>query len=797
MSLAKGKYGWFDERAREYVITRPDTPQPWYNYLINDLGYCALVSHTGGGMSFFRSARERKLLRYRYNGVPADRPGRWLYLRDMAGGDFWSATWAPVMKPLDKFRFSCRVGLNRQVIESRYDNIESRLTYFVLPDRPAEVWLVRLVNRGDRPRVLHSYSYGEFNFWGTLRDLLNLDNCAKCSRYGLREGIIAHWSWNDVGSGLDSMRWVRGWAGFRSGREPVAVNLERTRFLGGVWRGEDRPLVVESGEDTNFTGPADYPITGLTHRWELAPGEERELAFMLAYGDSEEELRGHLSIAEDLPRLKQSLAEVGARWEERLQKFQVRVPACPELEPCVNTWNQYQSHVTARLSRSVSPYEWGAGRGLGFRDTLQDLMAVCHSEPSFVRERLLLMASLIHRDGIALHNYFPDTDTGGDGRDFYDDHLWLPLSAGQYLRETGDFSILDEPVPFRDAPGERQRLFERLLACLDTTWRLRGEHGLPQTGHADWNDGLNPGSMKSESVFNAMLFCAAAREMAELAEFLGNAELAAALRLRYQEMKETVNRVAWDGAWYRRILLEGGGWIGGKGEGPGAIFLEPQVWAVLSGVAEGARALTVMDSVARHLATPHGVKLLDPPYQDYNPAHGSISIYLPGHKENGAVFCHAAAWAVVAEALLGRGEQALDYYLRMAPVSYSLRAELHETEPYVYSQHIAQAPFHQPGRARNSWLTGSAAWFTLAAGQYLLGVRPTLAGLALAPAIPYSWKGFSISRTFRGARYEITVSNPEERSHGVRQVRVDGRRIEGHLLPVAPPGTVCRVEAEM
>jgi cellobiose phosphorylase len=482
-------------------------------------------------------------------------------------------------------------------------------------------------------------------------------------------------------------------------------------------------------------------------------------------------------------------------WRRRLTALGAVTPAPEDFDPCVNTWNPYNSFMTSHLSRSISSYEWGAGRGLGFRDTLQDTMGVCHMEPEFVRGRLILMAGLIHRDGIALHNYFPGTRSGADGRDFYDDHLWLPLAVCHYIKETGDTGILGERVGYWDSEGT-QSLLERLAFVLDTTWRLRGEHGLPQTGHADWNDGLNPGSMESESVFNAMLFCASCREVAELAEFLGDTGLASLCRTRYGEMKKLANELAWDGRWYRRILLKGGGFIGGAAVTPGSIFLEPQAWSVISGVAEGERARTVMDSVHEFLANEHGIKLLDPPYTDYNPTWGSISIFLPGHKENGAIFCHAASWAVVAEALLGRGARAYEYYRSMAPTTKNRIAGLHETEPYVYSQHIAQKPYHRPGRARNSWLTGSATWFMLASSQYILGLRPTLRGLAVDPAIP-GWKSFEVSRRFRGALYEVRVENPGGSEHGVRRMIVDGRPLEGTVIPPAPAGSTCRVTVEM
>ncbi|MCE5270245.1 hypothetical protein LLH00_03080, partial [bacterium] len=473
MRIAEGKYGYFDEQAREYVITRPDTPQPWYNYLINDQDYCALISHTGGGPSYHRSAKFRRLLRYRFNGVPADRPGRYLYLRDMEDGDYWSATWAPVLKPLESFSYRCRVGLNVQTIESEYHGIASSITYFVPPQHPAEVWLVELENRGAAPRRINTYSYAEFNFWGAMRDLLNLDNCPKCARYYHKDGVIVHDSYNDVGTGLDDMHWVKHFAGFTSSEKPVGFNTERQQFLGGIYRSEANPLVVETGQDTNFEGVGDYPICGLTHAWNLAPGRKVKFAFVLAMGDSLEEMYSHLELAHSLETIEHALAGVRSAWNGRLGALHAVTPAVQDFDPCVNTWNQYNSYMTAQLSRSISSYEWGAGRGLGFRDTLQDTMGAAHIDPRLARTRLLQMANCVYSDGIALHNYFPLTRSG-DGKDFYDDHLWLPYAVCHYIKETGDLQILKEQVAFWDT-GEKQSLLERLALCLDTTWRLRGE----------------------------------------------------------------------------------------------------------------------------------------------------------------------------------------------------------------------------------------------------------------------------------------------------------------------------------
>lgn len=473
-------------------------------------------------------------------------------------------------------------------------------------------------------------------------------------------------------------------------------------------------------------------------------------------------------------------------WADTLGKLQARTPD-PDFNTCFNTWNQYQSTMTTFLSRSISPYEWGIGRGVGFRDTSQDLMGMTHAWPEYVRRMLVTLMSVLWKDGAATHNFFPLTGEGQE-RDFNDDHLWLILSACHYVKETGDTALLEESILFKDAPPASA--FEHLDRAIDRSWNLVGRHGLPQIGHADWNDGLNnPGDVTSESVFVAMLFCQTCREMAELCDHLGRSTDAVRYREYHRAMKERTNSHAWDGQWYRRILHTRGGYGGGMGTELGYIFVEPQPWAVISGVADGARAETAMASVHEHLLTDFGIAILKEAFPRYDPDIGSISIVLPGIKENGSVFCHCNPWVIVAETVLGHGDRAMEYYKLTSYTTVNRRADVHQADPYVYSQHICLPPHKHPGRAGNPWLTGSAGWFMQTMSHYILGIRPTYSGLRLDPCVPRAWKNWTVERTFRGARYRIRFENPAGVSKGVRRVTVDGKEIEGNVVSVFPAGT--------
>ena len=785
------KYGYFDDENREYVITRPDTPEPWYNYIQND-AYGGLVSHTGGGPSYHRDPKTRRFLRYRYNNLPADRPGRYVYLRDEDTGDYWSATWAPVEKPLEEQSYECRVGLNVQTIRTSYSGIAAEMTYFVSPDHDVELWRLKIRNESGRRRVLKTFSYAELAVWGTLRDLLNMDNNPRCSRVDWRDHTLLHSTWNDLGTSLGTCTWVRVYGYFTSSTPPAGYDTDRDMFIGRR-RSEANPVVVETGKPNNHCENGGLPVAALCHELTLDAGQEATIVYQMGVADDPGDFDEVLPIYRDLRNVDRALQKVRALWDERLGGLQVRTPD-PEFDTVCNVWNPYQVVMTSLQSRTFCSWKWGTGVGMGFRDTSQDVMGVCHMMPALTREKLRLLMSVLFSDGTATHSYVPSTDECID-RGFYDDHLWLVLSTSNYVKETGDTSLLDETIRYMDK-GEGTG-YEHLDRAVEGTMALRGENGLPQIGHADWNDGLNPGHPESESVFDAMLFCCACREMTELAQVLGRKEDAAKYQGYYDEMKRRVNDHAWDGAWYRRVLLKGGGWIGGSDAKLGMIFIEPQPWAVLSGVAEDDRATRALDSVHDLLGTEFGIRLVWPPFPQYDPEVGAISIVLPGTKENGAVFHHTNPWVICAETVLGRGEKAMDLFKRISPATKNKIVETHQIEPYVYCQWTGLPPWKHPGRGGNPWLTGTATWSMLALSQYILGLKPTHSGLRIDPCVPKTWKKWEVKRKFRGATLNIHVKNPDGVQKGVVRVTVDGEEIDGNVVPVQPEGTVHEVEVLM
>ena len=785
------KYGYFDDETHEYVITRPDTPVPWYNY-IKSSEWSGLVSHTGGGPSYHRDAKTRRFLRYRYNGVPADRPGRYVYLRDMETGDYWSATWAPVEKRLEEQTYQCRVGMNVQTIRTAYAGIATEMTYFVAPDHHVEIWRLKISNASDRTRTLRTWSYAELACWGTLRDVLNMDNNPRCTRVDWTDNTLIQSTWNDLGTSLGTASWVRVFGYVTTSEPPIGYDTDRDMFL-GRGRTEANPIVVETGEPNNHCENGGLAVAALCHEWTLEPGEERTIAYQMSVRDDPTEFDQIIPVYRDLANVDAALAKVKTTWEERLGRLHVKTPD-PEFDTLCNIWNQYQVATTALESRTYCSWKWGTSVGMGYRDTSQDVMGVCHIMPELTRAKLRLLMSIQFNDGTPAHGYLPASDTYID-RDFRDDHLWMVMSTCNYVKETGDTSILDETIRFMDE-GEATG-YDHLDRAIEGTMRLRGENGLPQIGHADWNDGLNPQSMQSESVFNAMLFCYACREMIELAEFLGKAEDTERYRTYYEEIKRLTNEKAWDGAWYRRVLLKGGGWIGGKDSELAKIWIEPQPWAVLSGVAEGDRATTTIDSVNEKLGTEFGIRLVWPPFHQYDPDIGAISIALPGTKENGSVFHHTNPWVICAETVLGRGANAMDLLKRISPVSKNKIVDTHWFEPYVYGQWTGLPPWKHPGRGGNPWLTGTAAWSMLAVTQYILGLKPAYEGLKIAPCVPKSWKNLEIRRKFRGATLHIRVKNPDAVEKGIVRVTVDGEEIEGNVIPVQPEGTTHEVEVLM
>jgi cellobiose phosphorylase len=776
-------YGYFDDEHREYVITRPDTPLPWINYLgVNE--YCALISNTAGGYSFYKDARERRILRYRYNNVPTDRPGRYIYVRDDVSKDYWSASWQPVLKDLGAYTYECRHGLSYTRIRSQYADIATETTYVVPLDENLEIWRLRVKNNSRKKRSLSLFTYVEFCLWDAVNDMTDFQYNLNIGQTKFHGNAIYHVT--NYHAHQPSFAW------FWANRKVTSYDGLRQAFV-GPYRSEANPIAVERGMCSKELAVGWGPFAGLHVALSMPAGAEEEVVFVLGYEEKQGAEARYFKKYRSSRNVDVELAKLSAYWDESLCRYSAKTPDA-RVDSMVNIWNQYQCRTTFNWSRSASYYESGIGRGMGFRDSNQDTLGFVHQIPHLVRERLVDIASTQFPEGRANHQYSPLTKKGyGEG--FGDDHLWLVQSVAQYIRETGDLAFLESLVPYND--GSEASLYEHLRKALDYSRLSTGHCGLPRIESADWNDCLNlrGPTGRASSVMVAEMFVLAATLMAELAARSGREADAQEYRRLGQEMAQTINASAWDGAWYLRAFDDSGAPVGTSKSDEGRIWLETQAWAVLSGAADAQRSLSCMDSVKEHLATKHGIVLFAPAYSVYHPELGYVSVFPKGLKENAAIFCHTNPWAMIAEALLGRGEAAMAYYKAILP-SASV-PEVHWTEPYVYSQMIAGREHKDFGQAKNSWLTGTASWNFVAVSQYILGVRPEIDGLRIDPCIPKSWKGFTVTRVFRGDTYDISVSNPKKMNRGVSSMVVDGKTVEGNLVPVFADGATHAVEVTL
>lgn len=803
------RYGFFDDQHREYVITRPDTPLPWINYL-GSQEFFGLISNTGGGYCFYKDARLRRLTRYRYNNAPLDCGGRLLYLRDDSSGEFWSPAWMPTpQRELE--HYSCRHGMGYTVIQSRYAGVGVKARYFVPLDDPLEIWQVWVTNTRLTRASLSLFSAVEFCLWDAWDDATNFQRNFSTGEVEVVDGVIYH---------KTEYRERRDHFAYFACSEPLAgFDTQREAFL-GAYRGWDNPRAVAQGGCSNSIAHGWQPVGAHHVRLDLAPGESRQVIFLLGYHQNPAEEKfdppGLQTINKRtvLPVIQRYLSPVeaddafaalGAHWERLLGALQVNTP-CEHTNRMVNIWNAYQCMVTFNLSRSASYFESGIGRGMGFRDSNQDVLGFVHMAPQRARQRILDLAATQLPSGGAYHQYQPLTKKGNHdvGGNFNDDPLWLVLAAAAYVKETGDWAILDEPTPYDNQPGSEQPLFEHLQRSVQYTLDRLGPHGLPLIGRADWNDCLNlncfsaaPGQSfqtttnkdgkVAESVFIGGLFVLAADELAALCQRRGLPAEAERCIAGSRRMAEAVLAHGWDGAWFRRAYDDGGNPVGSQACAEGQIFIEPQGMCIMAGlgVTDG-KAEQALAAVAERLATPHGIVLQQPAYSRYHLHLGEISSYPPGYKENAGIFCHTNPWIMIAEARLGHGGRAHDYYLRINPSAREAISDQHRCEPYCYAQMIAgrDAPTH--GEAKNSWLTGTAAWNYVAISQWILGIRPELDGLRVAPVLPPDWQGFTARRRFRGVDYHIEVIR---RGAGADlSLEVDGTPIAGTVAPLPAPG---------
>ena len=800
------RYGHFDDKQREYVITRPDTPLPWINYL-GSQDYFGLISNTAGGYSFYRDARLRRLTRYRYNHAPLDVGGRYIYLHDRDSKAFWSPSWQPTRHAAE--RYTCRHGLGYTIIGSTYQGIEAETTYFVPPGQSLEVWRLRLTNRRPKPARLSVFSSVEFCLWEAQDDSTNFQRNFSTGQVEVVDGVIYHKT--EYRERRDHFAY------FACSEKLAGFDTQREAFL-GPYGGWERPAAVVKGRSQNSVAHGWAPIGSHHVRLSLKPGETREIIFLLGYHENPPDQKFDPPDSQTINKrtvgplierylspaaVAQALTALRAEWDKRLAVLQVRTPD-PDTNRMLNIWNAYQNNVTFNMSRSASYFESGIGRGMGFRDSNQDLLGFVHMLPERARERLLDLAATQMESGGAYHQYQPLTKRGNFdvGSNFNDDPLWLIVATSAYVKETSDWEVLDEPVPYDNKPGSEQPLYEHLQRSLRYTLDRLGPHGLPLIGRADWNDCLNlnaftttPGESfqttvnkdgkVAESIFIAGLFALAADELAGLAAARGAKAQAAEYLAAAARMSRVVDEHGWDGQWFLRAYDDAGAKVGSRECAEGQIFIEPQGICIMAGMglADG-RAEQALAAVRERLATPHGVLLQQPAYSRYYLNLGEISSYPPGYKENASVFCHTNPWVMIAEARAGHGDQAHDYYRRINPSAREKLSDVHRCEPYVYAQTIAGRDAATHGEAKNSWLTGTAAWNYVAISQWILGIRAGLHGLEIDPVIPANWDGFEATRRYRGGVYHIRVRNPQHTGHGVKQLTVDGQPVEGASVPV-------------
>ena len=809
------RFGFFNDEKSEYVITTPRTPLPWINYLGNQ-GFFTLLSNTAGGYSFYQDARLRRITRYRYNNSPLDSEGYHFYIRD--GETVWNPGWQPVKTELDEY--CCRHGLGYTVIESVKNGVKAEQEMFVPLGENCLLMRLKITNQTDSEKKLDVFPYIEFCLWDANDDATNFQRNYSIGEVEVTEKAIYHKTEYRERRNHYAMLW--------SDQKPDAYDTSRDAFV-GVYGSPACPQVVFEGDCTNSIAHGWAPVAAMQFHVNLGAGESRELLFGLGYIENPveekfsapgvinkaraEAMISRFSTAEQFDAARTELA---AFWKDLLSGYTVSSDD-EKLNRMVNVWNQYQCMVTFNMSRSASYYESGMGRGMGFRDSCQDLLGFVHMIPERARERILDIAATQFPDGSAYHQYQPLTKKGNlaVGSGFNDDPLWLIAGTDAYLRETGDWSILDESVDFDNDPALAQPLLEHLRRSFNYIVDHRGPHGLPLIGRADWNDCLNlncfsehPGESfqttgpsegpVAESVFIAGMFVKYGRAWASILRHVGLPEEADAADKAVAGMEKAALTAGWDGEWFRRAYDANGDPVGSDLCEEGKIFIEPQGMCVMAEIGkETGEAEKAMKSVKERLDTKYGIVLLQPAFTKYYLNLGEISSYPPGYKENAGIFCHNNPWIVCAEAVLGHGNRAFEVYKRTAPAYIEDISEIHRTEPYVYSQMIAGIDAPTFGEAKNSWLTGTAAWTFLSISQAILGVQPTLDGLMIDPCIPSDMKGFQVNRTYRGAKYHIRVENPDGVEKGVASLVVNGEAVPGNVIPVQPSGTDIDVRVVM
>ena len=781
------QYGYFDDEAKEYVITQPDTPKSWSNYLGSN-EYGAIITNNAGGYSFFKSGGMGRFMRIRFNAVPMDQPGRYVYFHDKDSKDFWSASWQPVGKPLKDYKSVCRHGTAYSIITSEYSEIESEVTYFVPLNKTFEVWKVRITNKDIRKRRLCAFTYVEYaGSWNAIDDLLNIQYVQYIATMKFIDGIIDHGTNINIPEMPDNFKEKdQGRHTFQAvaGAKVTGFDTDRELFL-GPYRTYANPQVVEKGHCNNHEAYGDNPCGCLQVELELDPGETKEFVVLLGIGKADIEGKKAVRDFSDMKIINEELKKVRAFWHRKMQGFTAFTPDT-ELNSTINSWGIYNSLVTFAWSRAASLIYSGIDRdGLGYRDTVQDFLGVMHAIPEEAGKRLELMITGQVSTGGAMPVVLPFSHTPGSEpapkEEEYrsDDCMWLFNAIPSYAKETGDIDFYHKILPFADN-GEAT-VFAHMKRAIEFSLERSGKHGLPYGLGADWNDCLKFGHT-GESVFTALQLRLALKVYIEVAQLINLAEEEKWGKAALSELDDNIQKHAWDGKWFMRGYRSDGMKFGARECPEGKIFLNPQVWSVISGAAKDDQAETAMDNVYNYLATDCGLMLCDPPYTNTDYQIIRSQLFNPGLKENGGIFIHTQGWAVIAETILGRGNRAYQYLRSYLPAAFNSKAEIREIEPYVVCQstHSKYSPGF--GKSRIPWLSGSATWTCYAITQYVLGIRPEYHGLRIEPCIPAEWRELTIQRIFRGMKFDITIKNENGVEKGIQRMVLNGIEIPGNLI---------------
>ena len=782
------QYGHFDDEKKEYVIDRPDTPKSWSNYL-GSTEYGAIITNNAGGYSFFQSAAQGRFMRIRFNAIPMDQPGRYLYIYDRDSKDYWSASWQPVGKPLEQYKSVCRHGTAYTIIESEYADIKTDTTYFVPLGRNFECWAQKITNQGSTRRHLRVYTFVEYaNNWHIMQDFMNLQYTQYICRMGFVNGMIDHGInvlLPDGSNDFQNNDGNRHTFLAAVGAEITGYDTDREVFLGG-YRSYHNPVVVERGQCLNSLAYGDNGCGVLQLDISLNPGESREFVVFMGIGKAAVEGKKVVREFSDIKKVHQAFEEVKAHWHSRIEGMHVETPDA-EFNSMTNMWSPFNCLMTYAWSRAASLVYSGERDGLGYRDTVQDLLGVLHTIPEDAGKRLELMISGQVSTGGAMpvvkpFAHHPGSETPPKEEDYRsDDCLWLFNTIPAYVKETGDIAFFNKVIPYADSG--RASVLEHMKQAIEFNLQRSGEHGLPCGLYADWNDCLELGH-RGETVFVALQLRNALKTYVEICDMLQRPGESAWAKKHLETLDKNLQQHAWDGQWFIRAYRDNGEKFGSKENDEGSLWLNPQSWSVLSGHAADDQAKLAMEAVHSQLASEYGIVVCAPPYERTDHRVVKAPLFNPGMKENASIFSHTQGWAIIAETMLGNGDRAFQYYRAFMPAAYNTKAQIRQIEPYVNCQftHSKYSPHF--GASRLPWLTGAAAWSYFAATQYILGVRPDYLGLRIDPCIPAKWKQLKVTRHFRNKWFTIEIKNEDAVQKGVREIGLNGETIQGNLIPL-------------